>query len=92
MRSILAALVLCACAQSPVDHPRAVNVAAIRHEIQAVDERPIISMGHVTDDAAVVYTEQNGERREETWQRAPDGWKLRDSKLIAQVGHGMPAQ
>lgn len=80
----LALLFVCACAQPVANHPQAVNIAAIRHEIQAVDERPIISMGHVDQASAVVYTEQNGERREEMWQHDTGGWKLRDSKLIAQ--------
>jgi hypothetical protein len=83
MKTVMLVLV-CACAQPAASHPRSVNVAAIRHEIQAVDDRPIISMGHADDTSAVVYTEQNGERREEMWQRGEAGWKLHDSKLIAQ--------
>lgn len=86
MRFILVALVLSACApsQSP-GHPRPVNVAAIRHEIQQAepDGRPIVSMGHVTDTQAVVYTQTDRGRSEETWVRDGSGWKLSSSQRLA---------
>ncbi len=86
MRFIFVALVLAACApsQSP-DHPRPVNIAAIRHEIQAAepDGHKIVSMGHVTDSQAIVYTHSDRGRSEETWVRDGSGWKLSSSQQVA---------
>lgn len=38
--------------------------------------RKITAMGHVEPDRAVVYTRPGATKLEETWVRAPDGWKL----------------
>jgi hypothetical protein len=71
-----------------------VNVAAVRtsindtisHEATSGQTTPryIVSMGHTTNDSAVVYTQANktAPRREETWVRDANGWKLKDSKDV----------
>jgi uncharacterized protein RhaS with RHS repeats len=43
---------------------------------QLPPSRKITAMGRVTSDRAVVYTQPEGVTLEETWVRAPDGWKL----------------
>lgn len=49
-------------------------------------ERSIISMGRVTADSAVVYTDNpSKERREESWVRGPSGWTLSGSKSLASA-------
>ena len=78
---------LAGCASGPpLGQPGAptVDVSDIRHEIQHVDNRPIISMGHVTQTSAIVFTEDGVGRREELWQRDATGWKLRDSRPVAR--------
>ena len=74
-----------ACAPAP-QGPRPVNVAVVRHEIDAAihGERKITSVGHVTNDRAVVYTAKDSNARaEETWIRAADGWKLEHAASLA---------
>lgn len=44
--------------------------------------RKITSMGRVTPDRAVVYTQPGAQRLEETWVREPDGWKLAHVKEL----------
>jgi hypothetical protein len=81
---------LSACAPAPTG-PRPVDVAAVRREIRDEmshdwtaqgrfhGERKIVSMGHVTDASAVVYTDDGGKRYAETWVRAGGGaWQLKD--------------
>ena len=85
MRTVITSLffvVACATAN------RGINVHTVRTEIK--DEiaahpgdagpRTIISMGKVTNDSAVVFTEHPGApRQEETWVRGPHGWALSES-------------
>ena len=86
MRTIkmLFILSVAACASgAPLSQPGSVDVASIRNEIQHVDARPIVAMGHVSNSTAVVFTD-DGTRREEVWQRSDRGWKLRESKEVAR--------
>ncbi|NVB77485.1 MAG: hypothetical protein HOV81_03740 [Kofleriaceae bacterium] len=70
-------------------HP--VNVAAVRTEIKSAIEaapgdagpRTIYSMGKVTQESAVVYTEASSGRHEEMWMKGPQGWKLNESHAVA---------
>jgi hypothetical protein len=94
MRAFLLSLILSsACAHTTTGHY--VNVAAVRHEIKdtidkdgSASSRAIVSMGHVTTDSAVVYTQASPStpRHEETWVKQADGWKLRESKDLASTG------
>jgi hypothetical protein len=94
MRALLLSFIFStACAHSSFGTH--VNVAAVRHEILDVIDhdgasppRSIVSMGHVTADSAVVYTQagSSASRHEETWVKQPDGWKLRESKDVASTG------
>ena len=75
-----------------------VNVASVRNEINATISRDvssghttaryIVSMGHTTNESAVVYTQtgKTSPRREETWVHATDGWKMKDAKDLADTG------
>jgi hypothetical protein len=72
-----------------------VNVAAVRHDILdtiksdgSAPQRTIVSMGHVTADSAVVYTQEKpgAPKHEEMWARDTSGWKLKDSKDLASSG------
>lgn len=82
MRSfVFACLIsLAACA-----HSTGINVHAVRTEIKDsiaahpgdAGPRTIISMGKVTHDSAVVFTERQGQpHQEESWVRGPSGWTL----------------
>jgi hypothetical protein len=91
MRSLLLSVLFAtACAHSA--GPRPINVHAVRVEIKhTIEEAPgdlgprtIISMGKVTRDSAVVYTEAPARgRHEETWVRGPAGWSLSESRQVA---------
>jgi hypothetical protein len=84
--NLLLALSLFACA--PAAHgPRPVNVAVIRNDIQHVlpEGRTVTSMGHTTEDFAVVYTTDGASRREENWVRQPAGWKLQSSSDVTAI-------
>ena len=82
---------------------RFVNVAAVRNSINDTishdassghtTARYIVSMGHTTNDSAVVYTQtsKTSVRREETWVHDPSGWKLTEAKDIAGTGGGPAA-
>jgi len=86
MRTIklLVIVSLAACASgAPLSQPGSVDVASIRNEIQHVDARPIVAMGHVSNETAVVFTD-DGTRREEVWHRDGRGWKLRESKEVTR--------
>ncbi len=92
------ALALGACApavtSSSTTAPHPVDVAAVRREIKgeiAHDasgrlpaDRQIVSMGHVTRELAVVYTDREGKRLEETWVRSGAAWTLKDAQPIGQ--------
>jgi len=92
MRNFVFGLVIAsACASTSTNRP--VNVAVIRHEIvdaiakqSAAGQPPrsIVSMGHVSADSAVVYTQTElPQKHEETWVHSADGWKLQDTKDLA---------
>jgi len=75
-----------------------VNVASVRNDINSTITRDaesghttsrfIVSMGHTTNDSAVVYTQasKTSPRREETWVRDASGWKMKDAKDLASEG------
>lgn len=91
MRNILFLLALAtsACATSAPGRP-STNVYFVRKDIEAAitanpgkaGVRAVYSMGAVSNDRAVVYTESDGERSEETWVRGPDGWTMADGKVV----------
>jgi hypothetical protein len=77
MRTIIFAVLLAACTTS-VTGGR-VNIPATRHDIQTEigTDRAIVSMGNVTEDKAIVYTQVGKDastRREEVWVRSGDKW------------------
>ncbi|MEO6774911.1 MAG: hypothetical protein ABI467_18225 [Kofleriaceae bacterium] len=83
MKSLLIGIVFAAaCAGS---QPHYTNVASVRQDIKAsiardnAHAREIISMGHTTDDSAVVFTQaaKDAPRVEETWVRDSAGWKMK---------------
>jgi len=77
-------LALTACATSSANRP--INVHSVRVAIDArIEGREIISMGKVTADSAVVYTESPAGRQEETWEKSANGWALRDSRSVASA-------
>jgi hypothetical protein len=69
------------------------NVAHVRQDIRASiaqsgPTRDIVSMGHTTDDSAVVYTQtgKGAPTVEEAWVKDGAGWKMKgatDSKSQA---------
>jgi len=95
---VVSSLSLAACAHSS-SGARPINVHAVRVDIKdTIAEHPgepgpraIISMGKVTNDSAVVYTEaQGGPRREETWVKTGSRWTLSGAREIgatAQASH-----
>jgi hypothetical protein len=94
---IFAVALFSACAQSITGtHP---NIPATRHDIQVVIDhdgsgRKIVSMGNVTHDKAVVYTQTGKDeatRHEETWVKSGDGWKLETGAGMAGGGNAAPA-
>ena len=77
---------LVACGGATAMGPHPVNVALIRHQIGDVlpAGRTITSMGHATDDSAVVYTTTTaGVRSEEKWVKDVSGWRLETQTAIA---------
>ncbi len=78
----LLAIVLAACA-APQTH---VNVAHVRDDIGDViahdnsNPRSILSMGHTTNDAAIVFTKGSDARHEESWVHSARGWTLANTK------------
>lgn len=88
----LALLFVGACAGS---QPHYTNVAAVRHEISdqidhdassgSATKRSIVSMGHTTNDEAVIFTQtaKDSPKREETWVHDGDQWKMKESKDLA---------
>jgi hypothetical protein len=79
-----------------------VNVASVRNDINdtitrdassgQTTARYIVSMGHTTEQSAVVYTQtsKTSPRREETWVHGATGWKMTDAKDIAGTGTPSP--
>jgi hypothetical protein len=90
MKSLLLGLIfLGACAGS---QPKYVNVSAVRHDINDTivhdgsSPRAIVSMGHTTNDSAVVYTQAGtAPKREETWVRDGGAWKMKEAKDLANM-------
>lgn len=84
MKSLLLA-VLFSTACATASGPRPINVHAVRVDIQQTigDDRKITSMGKVTAESAVVYTQTPAGRREETWNKGPTGWALQESHDVA---------
>lgn len=86
MRNTLLALVIAvsACASGP----RAVNVAAVRTEINETiqsssADRTVTSMGKTTNDRATVFTTSKaGARQEETWVKANGAWKMENASAL----------
>ena len=92
MKAVLFSVVLAVTACAHTAGPRPINVHSVRVAIKGrIDAAPgdagpraIISMGKVTEDSAVVYTEsQNHSRLEETWVKGPSGWTLQESRHVA---------
>jgi hypothetical protein len=85
MKSVIFAVLvsLSACATS--SGPGPVNVHSVRVDIQRSigDGRTITSMGKVTADSAVVYTNTAAGRREEHWSKTPQGWSMSQSVDVA---------
>ena len=91
MKYLLLGLVFsAACAGS---QPKYVNIAAVRHDISdtiaqdSASQRKIVSMGHTTNDSAVVFTQtsSNAPKREETWVRDGGAWKMKEAKDMANM-------
>lgn len=91
MKFLLLGLVFStACAGS---QPTYVNVAAVRHDISGTiardnaSKRTIVSMGHTTNDSAVVFTQTSNAapKREETWVRDGGTWKMKEAKDLANM-------
>ncbi|HEY4238294.1 MAG TPA: hypothetical protein VGM88_00685 [Kofleriaceae bacterium] len=79
----LGSLVACNHTLPPTNNAGHANVAVVRHQIQDAisaehSPRAIVSMGHVTPDAATVYTTAapGAPSRAESWVRGANGWKL----------------
>ena len=91
MRSILFALsITIASACAPASRPGAVNVAAVRSEINGsirstANDRTIHSMGKVTPERAVVYTtsKDGATKQEEVWTKNGDAWKQESSTKLS---------
>ena len=59
---------------------------AIAADSQGREPRSIVEMRSVSDDRAIVVTQQHdagSSRREETWVRDGDGWKLAGAETLA---------
>ncbi len=86
----LVMLALAAGCAGPQSH--FVNVAAVRNDINTTikhenSPRYVVSMGHTTNDNAVVYTQTDKSAPvvEETWTHEQGTWKLKDSKDQAHM-------
>jgi len=83
MKSLLLGIVLAVGCAAPQTHYT--NVAHVRQDIKASiaqdnsHPREIVSMGHTTDDAAIVYTRasKDAPQVEETWVHDGSGWKMK---------------
>ena len=86
MRNTLLALLIAvsACASGP----RAVNVAAVRTEINETiqsssADRTVTSMGKTTPDRATVFTtRKTGTRQEENWVKDNGAWKMENASAL----------
>ena len=83
MKSLLLGIILAAGCAAPQTHYT--NVAHVRQDIKASiasdasHPRQIVSMGHTTDDSAIVFTQatKDGPTVEESWVRDSSGWKMK---------------
>jgi len=92
MRNVILSIALfvsaCATTSTNTAGPR-VNVASVRHDINEqiqadTADRSVISMGKVTGDRAVVFTQlKTGARQEETWSKAGGNWKLETAAQVS---------
>ena len=91
MRAVLLSVVIAITACAHSSGPRPINVHAVRVEIKGTIEaspgehgpRAIVSMGKVTAESAVVYTDSPTGRHEEVWVKSASGWTLRESRSVA---------
>ena len=89
MRNVLLSIALfvsaCATTSDTTATGARVNVAAVRQEIQEqASDRRVTSMGKVTPDRAVVFTQlSTGGRQEETWTKASGTWKLEGTAQVS---------
>lgn len=92
MKYLVITLVLAAgCAGQ---QPHFVNVAAVRNDINATikdgsSTRYVVSMGHTTNESAVVYTQSDKSAPlvEENWSRAQGAWKMTEVKAAKDQAH-----
>ncbi|HEY0254950.1 MAG TPA: hypothetical protein VGC41_25665 [Kofleriaceae bacterium] len=94
MKFLAALLFVGACAGSQTHFT---NVASVRHDISdqiskdastgSSTQRSIVSMGHTTNDTAVIFTQtaKDAPRREETWTHSSGQWKMTESKVMANM-------
>lgn len=83
MKSLLLGIVLAAGCAAPQTHYT--NVAHVRQDIKAsiaqdnAHPRQIVSMGHTTNDSAIVYTQasKGAPTVEESWVHDGSGWKMK---------------
>lgn len=84
MKSLLLGIVFAVGCAAPQTHYT--NVAHVRQDIKASiaqdnsHPREIVSMGHTTDDSAVVFTQaaKGAPTVQETWVRDGAGWKMKE--------------
>lgn len=90
MKSLLLGIIfLVACA---AEQKHYTNVAHVRQDIRASiatsgQTREIVSMGHTTDDSAIVFTQtaKGAPTVEETWVKEGDGWKMKGGESKSQA-------
>jgi len=83
MKSLLLGIVLAVGCAAPQTHYT--NVAHVRQDIKASiaqdgsHPRDIVSMGHTTNDSAVIFTQtaKGAPTVEESWVREGSGWKMK---------------
>jgi hypothetical protein len=83
MKSLLLGIVFAVGCAAPQTHYT--NVAHVRQDIKATiaqdnsHPRDIVSMGHTTNDSAVIFTQtaKDAPKVEESWVRDGSGWKMK---------------
>jgi hypothetical protein len=83
MKSLLLGIVLAVGCAAPQTHYT--NVAHVRQDIKAsiaqdnAHPRTIVSMGHTTNDSAVIFTQaaKDAPTVEESWVHDGSGWKMK---------------
>ncbi|MEP6859313.1 MAG: hypothetical protein ABJE66_01750 [Deltaproteobacteria bacterium] len=84
MKSLLLGIVFAVGCAGPQTHYT--NVAHVRQDIKATiaqdngHPRDIVSMGHTTNDSAVIFTQtaKDAPTVQESWVRGGSGWKMKD--------------